>query len=217
MRGKAIVILSGGPDSSTVAYWAKREGYEVHALTFDYGQRASRAEIDSAKRISERLGIPLKVVDLSALKGVYAGATALCDEGMPMPSSFEPSLIVPFRNGVMLSIAVAYAASIGADVVLYGAQGSDAPFYPDCRREFFKAFERAARLGTGADIRIEAPFHGMRKSEVIKLGAELGVPYGLTWSCYSGGERHCGKCESCLNRKRAFEEAGLEDPVAYES
>ncbi|MEM2882905.1 MAG: 7-cyano-7-deazaguanine synthase QueC [Candidatus Bathyarchaeia archaeon] len=217
MRKRAVVILSGGPDSSTVAYWAKREGYEVHGLTFDYGQRASRAEIDSAKRIAEGLGIPLKIIDLSALKEVYAGATALCDEGMSMPSAFEPSLIVPFRNAVMLSIAVAHAASIGAEAVLYGAQGSDAPFYPDCRREFFEAFERAARLGTGTSIRIWAPFHYMKKSEVIKLGAKLGVPYGLTWSCYSGGEKHCGRCESCLNRKRAFEEAGIEDPVAYEA
>lgn len=215
-RPKAVVILSGGVDSSTVAYWAKAEGFDVHCLSFDYGQRASK-ELLSAKAIAEGLGAPFKPIDLSALKGIFGGATALCDESAPMPSAFEPALIVPFRNAILLSIAVAHAASIGAEAVFYGAQGSDAPFYPDCREPFFKAFQRAARLGTGSEIRVDAPLHGLGKSEVVALGSRLGVPYGLTWSCYLGGERHCGRCESCLNRKRAFEEAGVEDPTEYEA
>jgi len=113
-------------------------------------------------------------------------------------------------------VAVSYAASICADKIFYGAQGSDEPFYPDCRREFYKAFEKAAQLGTGMEMSIEAPFSNRTKSETIRIGAELGVPLELTWSCYFNGLKHCGKCESCVNRKKAFNEAGINDPTEYE-
>jgi 7-cyano-7-deazaguanine synthase len=133
-----------------------------------------------------------------------------------MTSSFSQPIIVPFRNAIFLSVAVSYAASISVDKIFYGAQGSDEPFYPDCRREFCKAFERTAQLGTGTEISIEAPFSNRPKSETITIGAELGVPFDLTWSCYRNGLKHCGKCESCVNRKRAFNEAGIPDPTEYE-
>ncbi|MDW7973449.1 MAG: 7-cyano-7-deazaguanine synthase QueC [Thermodesulfovibrio sp.] len=214
-KEKCIVILSGGIDSSTVAYWAKNQGYRVYAITFKYGQIATR-EVECAAKIAEKLGIPIKIIDLSTLKEVFEGATSLCDERIPMTSEFNPLLIVPFRNAIFLSVAVAYAVSINVNRIFYGAQGSDEPFYPDCRREFYKAFEKAAAIGTNRELIIEAPFSSIPKSEVIRIGMKLGVPYHLTWSCYLNDLKHCGKCESCLNRKKAFIEAGVTDPTIYE-
>lgn len=213
-REKCVVMLSGGPDSSTVAYLAKKQGYDVYAIAFKYGQIAAK-EVEHAIKIAERLGAPIKSVDLSSLKEIFTGVTSLCDEGIPMTQSFSQPIIVPFRNGIFLSTAVAYAVSIGATKIFYGAQGSDEPFYPDCRREFYKSFESAARLGTEQNIVIEAPFSGIPKSAIIKKGFELGVPLHLTWSCYLNGQKHCGKCESCMNRKKAFKEAAIPDPTEY--
>jgi 7-cyano-7-deazaguanine synthase len=211
---KCVVVLSGGPDSATVAYWAKKQGYDLSAITFKYGQIATK-ETDSAQKIAEKLGVPIKVIDLSKLKEVFGEVTSLCNADIPMTSSFSQPIIVPFRNAIFLSVAVSYAASICANKIFYGAQGSDEPFYPDCRREFYKAFETAACLGTGTEISIEAPFSGRPKSETIKIGVEFGVPFELTWSCYLNGVKHCGKCESCVNRKKAFKEAGIRDPTEY--
>ena len=214
-KTKCVVVLSGGADSSTVAYWAKNQGYDVYAITFKYGQIANR-ETESAQKIAQNLAVPIKVVDVSPLKEVFGEVTSLCNANIPMTSSFSDPIIVPFRNAIFLSVAVSYAVSVGADKIFYGAQGSDEPFYPDCRKEFYKAFEKAACLGTEKEISIEAPFSGKPKSETIKAGAELGVPFELTWSCYRDGPLHCGKCESCVNRKKAFDQAGIRDPTEYE-
>ncbi|HEY4674631.1 MAG TPA: 7-cyano-7-deazaguanine synthase QueC [Candidatus Bathyarchaeia archaeon] len=214
MKEKCVVVLSGGPDSATVAYWAKKQGYDLSAITFKYGQIAMK-ETESAQKIAEKLGSPIKIIDLSTLKEVFGEVTSLCNADIPMTSSFSQPIIVPFRNGIFLSVAVAYAISIGAASIFYGAQGSDEPFYPDCRKEFYKHFEGTARLGTETKISIEAPFSNLSKSGIIKLGAELGVPFNLTWSCYLDGEKHCGKCESCINRKKAFEAAKIPDPTEY--
>lgn len=211
---KCIVVLSGGPDSSTVAYWAKNQGYNVHAITFKYGQIATK-ETEYAERIAESLKVPIKVIHLSSLKDIFEGVTSLCNETIPMTQNFSQPIIVPFRNAIFLSIAVAYAVSIGATKVFYGAQCSDEPNYPDCRKEFYKSFEKTAQLGTESHIVIEAPFSDMAKSEVIKQGAKLGVPFHMTWSCYRNKPKHCGKCESCINRKKAFREAGVADPTKY--
>jgi 7-cyano-7-deazaguanine synthase len=216
MKEKCVVVLSGGPDSATVAYWAKKQGYDLSAITFKYGQIATK-ETESAQKIAAKLGVPIKVIDLSTLKEVFGEVTSLCNPGIPMTSNFSQPIIVPFRNAIFLSVAVSYAASICANKIFYGAQGSDEPFYPDCRREFYKAFETAACLGTGTAMSIEAPFSGRAKSEMLRIGAELGVPFELTWSCYFNGLKHCGKCESCVNRKRAFKEAGMRDPTEYEA
>ena len=129
-----IVVLSGGPDSTVVAYWAKKQGYKVHALTFKYGQIAEK-EVKHATLIAEKLGIPIKTVDLGSLKDIFIGVTALCDKNIELTSTFTQPIIVPFRNAIFLSVAVAYAVSIGAAEVFYGAQGSDETFYPDCRKE----------------------------------------------------------------------------------
>jgi 7-cyano-7-deazaguanine synthase len=214
-KPKCVVVLSGGPDSATVAYWAKKQGYEIYPITFNYGQIAVK-ETESAKKIAEKLGTTTKIIDLSALKEIFSGVTSLCNTDIPLTSEFSQPIIVPFRNAIFLSAAVAYAVSVGAEKIFYGAQGSDEPFYPDCRREFYQAFEKAARLGTCQEISIQAPFSGMRKSDLFKVGAELGVPFDATWSCYLDGAKHCGRCESCVNRKKAFQEAGVQDPTLYE-
>ena len=214
---KAVCLLSGGPDSATVAAMARGEGYDLHCLTFDYGQLGVK-EIEGAKKLATYFRAKEhRILDISFLKGLFGrGSSSLLDEGMPMPREFERSLIVPFRNGIMLSIAVGYAATVGAEVVFYGAHGGDAPFYPDCRGEFVSAMERAAVLGTEVGLKIRNPISKLSKAEVIKIGKELGVPLELTWSCYLSRARHCGKCESCVNRKRAFEAAGVPDPTLYE-
>jgi len=216
MEKKAIVIFSGGPDSTTLLYLIIKRGYKAFPITFDYGQIAKR-EIDAAKLISERLGLGLRIVDLSVLREIYLGSTSLVDERIPVTKEFSKQLIVPFRNGIMLSFAVAYAQAIGASYIFYGAQGSDDPYYADCRASFVRAFQRAARIGTASEIVVRAPFTKMKKSEVIRLGKELGVPFEITWSCYRGGARHCGVCESCVNRKKAFLEAGIPDPTVYDT
>jgi len=213
-KEKCVVILSGGPDSTSVAYWAIKQGYETHALTFNYGQIAQK-EIGYAVKTAERLGIPIKVVDISSLKAIYTGVTSLIDKDISMTTDFSQPIIVPFRNGVFLSITVAYAASIGASRIFYGAHGSDEPFYPDCRKEFYKAFETAAKLGTEQEIIIEAPFSDIPKSEIIKEGVKLGVPFQHTWSCYLNEAKHCGRCESCMSRKKAFKESGIVDTTEY--
>jgi 7-cyano-7-deazaguanine synthase len=212
---KCVVVISGGPDSATVAYWAKKQGYDLNAISFKYGQIATK-ETKSAKKIAAKLGVPIKVIDLSTLKEVFGEVTSLCNSNIPMTSSFSQPIIVPFRNAIFLSVAVSYAVSIGANKIFYGAQGSDEPFYPDCKREFYKAFETAACIGTGIDLSIESPFSGKPKSETLKAGAELGVPFDLTWSCYFNRLKHCGKCESCVNRKKAFNEGGIRDLTEYE-
>jgi len=213
-KKKCVVVLSGGPDSAVVAYWASKKGYELYPITFNYGQIAVK-ENQSAEKIAESLGTKTKIVDLSALKGVFGDVTSLCNTNIPLTSEFSQPIIVPFRNAIFLSVAVSYAVSVGANKIFYGAHGSDEPFYPDCRRTFYEAFEKAARLGTGQKISIQAPFSGKRKSEVIRRGAKLGVPFEFTWSCYLGEGKHCGRCESCVNRKKAFIEAEVPDPTKY--
>jgi 7-cyano-7-deazaguanine synthase len=211
---KCVIVLSGGPDSATVAYSAKAQGYQIYPITFKYGQIAVK-ETQAAQKIAETLGTNTKIIDFSALKDIFRGTTSLVNREIPLTSEFSAPIIVPFRNAIFLSAAVAYAVTVGADKIFYGAQGSDEPFYPDCRREFYEAFEKAAKLGTSEEITIKAPFSGGKKSALIKEGAKLSVPFELTWSCYLGGVKHCGKCESCVNRKKAFKEAGVTDPTKY--
>ena len=211
---KAVIILSGGPDSVSVAYWAKAQGYDVSAITFNYGQKA-QIEIEKAASIAKELGVDHQVVDLSNLSQIYQGVTSLVDEEIEVSSEFSDPIIVPFRNGVFMAVTVAYADGVGANHIFYGAHSSDEPFYPDCRKEFYEAFQEAARLGTEKDMVIKSPFSGTKKSGLLKEAVKLGVPLDKTWSCYLNGPVHCGKCESCINRKNAFIEAGLDDPTEY--
>jgi len=211
---KCVVVLSGGPDSTVVAYWAKSQGYDVYCLSFKYGQIADK-ETKHATLIAQSLGVPIKIIDMSSLKEIFMGVTSLCDRNIALTSTFSQPIIVHFRNAIFLSVAVSYAAGICAKKIFYGAHGSDAEFYPDCREEFYKSMEQTARLGTEMDIEIKAPFSGIPKSELIKIGSSIGVPFQLTWSCYLDGTKHCGKCESCVNRRKAFKEASVADPTEY--
>lgn len=212
---KAVIVLSGGPDSATVAYWAKQQGYQIYPITFKYGQIAVK-ETDAAQKITQTLDTSTKIIDLSALKDIFSKTTSLVNRDIPLTPEFSAPIVVPFRNAIFLSAAVAYAVTVGAKKIFYGAQNSDEPFYPDCRRKFYKAFEKAAQIGTCEDIIIQAPFNNLTKAQLIKEGAKLGVPFELTWSCYLDGDKHCSKCESCINRKKAFQEANVTDSTKYE-
>jgi 7-cyano-7-deazaguanine synthase len=212
---KCVVVLSGGLDSATVAYWAKNQNYQIYPLTFKYGQIAVKETL-AAQKIAETLGVNTKILDLSELQNIFS-QTALVNRNIPLTSEFTAPIIVPFRNAIFLSVAVAYAVTVGADKIFYGAHGSDEQFYPDSRRNFYEAFEKASCLGTDKNITIYAPYNGKKKSEIIKASIELNVPLKLTWSCYLDGEKHCGQCESCTNRKKSFHETNITDPTEYEN
>ena len=223
MDEKAVVIASGGIDSSTLLFKTVSENYKTYALTFIYGQKHEK-EIDCARWICERLKVSHKIIDLSALKEILSGS-ALTDSNIAIPevpadvSHYDTlkATIVPNRNSIFLSIAIGYAVSTGANRVFFGAHRSDRGVYPDCRPEFIDAFQSAERLANdNPDLTVNAPFAHMDKSEIVKLGAGLGVPYQKTWSCYKGGELHCGVCSSCRERKRAFTLSGVSDPTSYE-
>lgn len=223
---RAVVLLSGGLDSSTVLALAKEEGQEVHALTFDYGQR-HRREIQAAKAVAQYFDVTshrVMTIDLGQI-----GGSALTSEDMPVPQGRSlgaigrgiPSTYVPARNTILLSYALAWAEVTEADAIYIAANILDSSGYPDCRPEYFEAFRRVAALGTrrgveGSPVEIRAPLLHMTKAEIIRLGTKLGVPYGLTWSCYLGGEKACGWCDSCQLRLKGFREAGLSDPLEYE-
>jgi 7-cyano-7-deazaguanine synthase len=218
----AVAIASGGLDSTTLLYKLRQEGERVSALTFLYGQRHKR-EVESAKEICGLLGVEHTLIDLTALKPLFT-SSALTNELIRIPNVPESvehydtlkTTIVPNRNAIFISVAVARAISVGANNVYFGVHASDRGVYPDCRPGFVEALQTALRLGTdNHSLRIIAPFLNMTKGDIVKLGTRLEVPYSLTWSCYNGGVKHCGVCSSCRERKRAFLEAGLNDPTEY--
>ena len=218
----AVILLSGGMDSATVMAVARERGYVLYALTVDYGQR-HRKEIQCARRLARFFGARGHRIIKSGL-GQLVGS-ALTDRSAPVPrgrvwrpGDDVPATYVPARNLVLLSLAAAYAETVGAGAVFIGANAVDYSGYPDCRPEFLRAFERAICAGTrrgasGERIRVLAPLLRLSKAEIVRLGARLGVPYELTWSCYRGGKRPCGRCDSCLLRSRGFRGAGIEDPL----
>ncbi len=223
MKTKAVIIASGGIDSSTLLYKMVKDGFQVYVLTFIYGQKHLK-EIEYAKVIAQRLEVDHRVVDLSAMKGLLSGS-ALTDANVEVPNVPETadhyetlkSTIVPNRNAIFLSIAIGYAVSLEANHVYFGAHFSDRGVYPDCRKEFVEAFQYSERLANdNPDLVLDAPFVNIDKSEIVKLGAELGVPFKDTWTCYKGGEKHWGVCSSCRERKRAFAQSGVPDPTEYE-
>jgi 7-cyano-7-deazaguanine synthase len=222
----AVIILSGGLDSSGVAAYWRREGYHLNLLTFNYGQR-SLQEIKRAQEIGRDLKArDHKVIDISFMKELYGSTNVLTDSSKEMPSSFQSNIIVPIRNAVFLTIATAYAFSMKAKIVAYGAHLSDQP-YPDCRPDFAKELADALNLGDidairnglHPEIRIWSPaIQGLSKEAMLKISYKiLGNEIYRTWSCYEDGQVHCGKCESCNNRKKAFKLADIEDKTEYSS
>ncbi|HEU5380359.1 MAG TPA: 7-cyano-7-deazaguanine synthase QueC [Ktedonobacteraceae bacterium] len=222
MESKAIAIVSGGLDSVTLAYLLHAEGYRLHLLSFDYGQR-HKTELAFAELCAKRLDAEFDIIDVSAFGKHLKGSALTDDIAVPDGHYAAPNMaitVVPNRNAIMLSMAYGIAVAENAEIVAIGAHGGDHFIYPDCRPEFiasFDAMQRHAVEGFGhAKLRLEAPFLHIGKHQIVKLGSALQVPYGDTWSCYKGGTKHCGTCGTCVERREAFELAGILDPTEYE-
>jgi len=218
-KSRAVVLLSGGMDSCVCAALAARD-YHAAAVHVSYGQRTEARERQSFMGICERLGIHDKlIVRNEALRAI--GGSALTDEGISVPESSAlgdgvPVTYVPFRNAHFLAVAVSWAEVLGAGKVYIGAVEPDNSGYPDCRPAYYKAFNEVVKAGTKEGrIEVVTPLIAMRKTEIVRLGLELGAPFDLTWSCYSREDQACGVCDSCMLRLRAFESAGEKDPIPY--
>jgi 7-cyano-7-deazaguanine synthase len=224
-RPRAVVLLSGGLDSTTACAVARTEGFECHALSFDYGQRHDR-ELEAARRVAAALGVKEHLVLRLDLRAI-GGSALTADIPVPKGRSLEaggggiPVTYVPARNTIFLSHALAWAEVLESQDIFVGVNALDYSGYPDCRPEYIEAFERMANLATKAGVegrsrlRIHAPLIHLSKAEIIRRGIELGVDFALTWSCYEPQPdgRACGLCDSCLLRHKGFAEAGLRDPV----
>lgn len=223
MTKKAVVLLSGGLDSTTVLAQAKADGYQLYALSFDYGQRHD-AELDAARRLAAAMAVvehKVIPIDLASL-----GGSALTDASLEVPTEASegiPVTYVPARNTVFLSIALGWAEVLEAQHLFIGVSAVDYSGYPDCRPEYIAAYERLANLATrmgveGRTIHIHTPLINLSKAETVALGTRLGVDYGLTVSCYQANDagEACGRCDSCRLRQKGFAEAGLADPTRYQ-
>jgi 7-cyano-7-deazaguanine synthase len=217
---KTLVVCSGGLDSVTLAHKVAAEQTLTRLVSFDYGQR-HRKELDSAHACADRLGVPHDLVDISAVGQLLTGSALTSGEPVPEGHYAEDTMritVVPNRNAIMLAIAFGVAAAEQAEAVAAAVHGGDHFIYPDCRPEFVEAFETMQRhaLEGLASITLYTPFVRQRKADIVREGARLGVPFADTWSCYQGGERHCGRCGTCVERREAFDLAGVDDPTPYE-
>lgn len=214
---KSLIILSGGMDSVTLLYDKKDE--IAVAVTFDYGSNHNKREEEFAKYHCEKLGIEHIIIPITFIHDYFKsslleGASAIPDghyEDETMKST-----VVPFRNGIMLSVACGIAESRELEKVLIANHFGDHAIYPDCRKGFIDAMSEAMRNGTYKGITIDAPYTTITKTDIAKIGKSLGIDYSKTYSCYKGGEKHCGKCGTCVERKEALRDAGIEDPTEYE-
>ncbi|MDD5212199.1 MAG: 7-cyano-7-deazaguanine synthase QueC [Sulfuricurvum sp.] len=217
---KALCIMSGGMDSTLVAYIMRSRGYEIIALHFNYGQRTVSKELEAYRQICDHLGVCEKYeIDLDFFKTI--GASALTDHSIDVPiDGVEPGVpvtYVPFRNGIFLSIATAIAEKERCEVIAIGVVEEDSSGYPDCRDAFIQSFQQTANLGTKetTNIRIEMPLVHLQKSQIVQEACRLNVPLELTWSRYKSEDKACGVCDSCRLRLRGFELAGQKDPIVY--
>ena len=219
---KAVVLLSGGLDSATILAQARAAGFACYSMSFDYGQR-HRAELQAAERVAQQMGVvEHKVIGLN-LNGI--GGSALTDSSIAVPEAPTegiPVTYVPARNAVFLSLALGWAEVLGAHDIFIGVNAVDYSGYPDCRPQFIEAFERVANLATregveGRGFRIQAPLQNLSKAQIVQIGVQHGVDYGLTVSCYQADDdgRACGKCDSCRLRAAGFAAAGVADPTRY--
>ena len=220
-KPKAVAIVSGGLDSVTLAYFLHAEGYQLHLLAFDYGQRHKK-ELGFAELCARRLDAAFDVIDLSGITRFLKGS-ALTD-AIDVPEGHYAAAnmaitVVPNRNAMMLSIAFAVAVAENAQLVAAGVHSGDHFIYPDCRPDFIAAFDTMQKYAVEGfgdpNLRLDAPFSQLGKHQIVSLGTALGVPYADTWSCYKGEEQHCGRCGTCVERKHAFRDAGIADPTAY--
>lgn len=220
-KPKGIVLASGGMDSLVLAAFATRES-DIALLHVSYGQRTEKKELACFRAIADHLKVEERMVaDIGYLRTI--GGSALTDPSLDVPPADLrrpgiPVTYVPFRNAHFLCIAVSWAEVIGAKNVYIGAVWADSSGYPDCRPAFYKAMNEAIRIGTKDEsgIRIKAPFVNLKKKDIVLMGKSLGVPFELTWSCYRNSEKACGRCDSCALRHKAFDEAGVPDPLSYE-
>jgi 7-cyano-7-deazaguanine synthase len=216
----AVVLVSGGMDSCVTAAIAHQQ-YIMAFLHLNYGQKTEQRELQAFHDIADFYSVQKRlVIDASFFRTL--GGSSLTDDAMPvekaqLDSQEIPSSYVPFRNGNILAMATSYAERIAAETIFIGAVEEDASGYPDCREDFFKAFNSVIRLGTRPDsgIRIRTPIIGLKKKDIIRKGLELGAPLSKTWSCYQNEDRACGECDSCALRLRGFRQAGVEDPIPY--
>lgn len=215
---KAVVLLSGGMDSTTLLYDVKHLGYEVYPITFYYGQKHKK-EIEMAYKTCKRLGLGYKLVDVDSLSDLAPSALTKRELEVPKTSYDEESMkqtVVPNRNMVLLALATAYAIGIESGTVWYGAHGGDHAIYPDCRPLFVKEMGDAISVCDTRKVVLLAPYLFLDKADILKKGLELGIDYSLTWTCYEGKELACGKCGSCTERLEAFKAVGVRDPIRYE-
>lgn len=214
---KAVIILSGGMDSTTLLYQINKE-YDVHALSFNYGQKHTK-ELNVATKTCNKLNINHKIFDLSVLNEIAPSALTRNEWQVPEGHYTDENMkqtVVPNRNMVMLSLATSYAIAKKADCLFYGAHAGDHDIYPDCRKEFVDAMINAIKLADWHQVQLVAPYLNIDKGAIVKIGKTFKVDYSLTWTCYKGKELACGKCGSCVERLEAFEKANMKDPLKYE-
>jgi len=217
---RAVILLSGGLDSTVLAAAMLQDGWELSALSVDYGQR-HRRELDAAEAVAQALGIPHRILDLSWFASLIP-ASSQTDRSVPVPHGHYAQAtmkvtVVPNRNMVMLSLAAAHALGIGAQAIAIAAHAGDHAIYPDCREEFMRDFLACVRSGNwDADaLHLHRPFVAMSKADIARIGCDIGAPTHLTYSCYEGEQVHCGRCGTCVERKEAFDLAGAYDPTEY--
>ena len=217
-NNKVVVIYSGGMDSFTVLNRAIKDGKQVYALSFDYGQKHVK-ELDFAANVCKELGISHKVVDISAINQLIASSSLTSDAEIPEGHYQEESMkstVVPNRNMILLSLAVGYAVSVEASQVYYGAHSGDHAIYPDCRPEFVEKMNDVCQIANYEPVEIFSPYLTQSKIDILTDGISMGLDYGKSWTCYNGREKACGKCGACQERLEAFEKNNATDPLEYE-
>jgi 7-cyano-7-deazaguanine synthase len=215
---KVVVVLSGGMDSATLLYHLIHLGHEAKAISIDYGQRHVR-ELRAAAELCRLAGVEHVLADLTGIRPLL-GDNSLSARNVAVPDGHYADetmklTVVPNRNMILLAVATAWAVSLKYDAVAYGAHAGDHTIYPDCRPEFAAALDEAVQLCDWHKVRLLRPFVDLDKGRIARLGHALGVPFHLTWTCYNGGEKHCGTCGACHERREAFSAAGLSDPTEY--
>ena len=223
---KAIAVLSGGLDC-TVASSVYDRDYEIHAITFNYGQKAFKRELEASREICKKMNWSHEVIDLPWLSKISTSSLNTSEEipevseadldDIEKSSESASSVWVPARNTVFTSIALSYAESIGAEIIIVGWNGEEGSTFPDNSKEYMEKFNELIDVGSPDKIKIEAPAIDLNKEEIIELGVKVGAPMELSYSCYKGGDKHCGVCESCMRRRRAFEHLNVKDLTEYEN